>query len=64
MVSMKLVTAETCKEGNRVVNVKLESAMNTFETSVNVKMAQYSAEGPKGAGLYSGKTLFVYSGNT
>lgn len=27
----------TCKEGNGVVNVKLESAMNTFETSVNVK---------------------------
>jgi len=53
MVSMKLVTAELAKkavewsawncdslawkEDNRVVIVKLESTMNTVETSVNVK---------------------------
>jgi len=27
------------------------------------KMAYYSAVGRNGAGLYSGKTLFVYSGD-
>jgi len=49
----------TCKEGNRVINVKLESAVNTIETSIMLKMAHYSAVGRNGAGLYSGKALFI-----
>lgn len=47
-----------------MVNVKLESAMNTFETSINVKMAHYSAVGRNDAGFYSSKTSLVYSGHT
>jgi hypothetical protein len=47
-----------------VINVKLEIAMNTFETSVNIKMAHYSAVGRNDAGFYSSKTSLVYSGDT